>query len=144
MERFFSKIEVSRNTKCWSWTDHLEYGYGVFSVRGTIFRAHRFAYLIFNGQIPKNLIIDHLCRNRKCVNPDHLEAVTNKINLERGIPSYTTRNKRTHCKKGHPISGRNALARSDGGSTRCRLCTRNRYKMQYRIKKELHEPRVRI
>lgn len=80
---FFSKVVISRNTSCWVWTDHLEFGYGIFSIRGTIFRAHRFAYIIYKGAIEEGLVIDHLCRNKRCVNPDHLEAVTQSLNITR-------------------------------------------------------------
>src|ERR1700747_304807 len=73
MERFMNFVKPVG--ECWEWQGHVsKLGYGQFSLRGEPMLAHRFAHLVFNGDT--SLVIDHLCRNRKCVNPDHLEAVT--------------------------------------------------------------------
>lgn len=138
MERFFSKVVISRNTSCWVWTDHLEFGYGIFSIRGTIFRAHRFAYIIYKGAIEEGLVIDHLCRNKRCVNPDHLEAVTQSLNITRGkLP--TSKPIRAFCAQGHPLSGRNRLPRGKTGA-RCRICKRTYSREWARIKLNVKNP----
>ena len=132
MQRFFSKVNLVDS--CWAWTDHLAYGYGVFSIRGTVWKAHRFSYLIFNGPLASNLELDHLCRNRACVNPDHLEQVTRRVNFERGIHPATTRIKKTHCSEGHALTGGNRIDR--GGSARCRVCFKSYQRSWYLRKKE--------
>lgn len=76
---------IDKETGCWEWTGRVEDGYGRVPTSGSRYvRAHRAAYEIWTGPIPKELEIDHVCRNRRCFNPDHLEAVTHKENVRRG------------------------------------------------------------
>lgn len=82
--------------------------------------AHRFAYELANGPIPDGLEIDHLCRNRKCVNPAHLQAVSHRENMLRAA--------KTHCLNGHPLTGPNVYLRPDGRGRECRECRRRRRK----------------
>lgn len=86
IERFVTKLEVALNN-CWEWTGSLSTnGYGFIWSGPHNLRAHRFAYQYFNGvTIPEGKEIDHLCRNHKCVNPDHLEIVTRSENVRRGV-----------------------------------------------------------
>lgn len=109
-ERFKSKIE--KTDTCWLWLGALDKGgYGIFmsSKEGIRFPAHRASYEIFKGKIPIGLQLDHLCRNRKCVNPNHLEPVTARENNRRGFSIAALNSRKTHCKNGHELSINNLL-----------------------------------
>jgi hypothetical protein len=119
LERFMAKVETLPNG-CWQWTAFIDwYGYGRFGLNGKSTTAHRAAYVLLVGEIPAETQIDHLCRNRGCVNPAHLETVTQKTNAERGARAM-----RTHCKHGHPFDAQNTHWR--GGTRECRACWRRR------------------
>jgi len=111
---------------CWEWTGYCcVKGYGkVYSTRGTL--AHRVVYEALKGQIAPGLQLDHLCRNRKCVNPCHLEEVTAKVNSNRGISTEINAERqmrKTACPSGHEYSGSN-LYITPSGYRRCRACRR--------------------
>lgn len=128
--RFWSKVQ--RRGLCWEWTGWRNAGYGMFSLAlgsggdRRLVRAHRWAYEHLVGSIPDGLTIDHLCRNRACVRPGHLQPVTQALNCLRGqsIPSRNAR--KTHCKRGHPLSGSNLRLLDAGKQRRCRACDRLR------------------
>jgi hypothetical protein len=83
-QRFWRRVE-KQPSGCWEWQGALsEWGYGSLVIVGRKVPAHRFSYEIHTGPIPEGLVIDHLCRNPSCVNPEHLEAVTNEENIRRG------------------------------------------------------------
>ena len=82
MERFWSKVD--KTDTCWNWIAGRSNGYGMIQINKKHKYAHRVSYEIFKGDIPEGLELDHLCRNRKCVNPDHLEAVSSRENTMRG------------------------------------------------------------
>ena len=120
------------NSGCWLWTGALNrLGYGVVHSRkrGGKF-AHRLAYQVWRGEIPAKFDIDHLCRVRCCINPDHLEAVTHQENVRRGNLSQVSAAraaKRTHCPQGHPYDAANTGRTKEGART-CRACTRARHR----------------
>lgn len=97
--------------------------YGSFSIGGKLVRAHRWAYEQEHGPIPDGLVLDHLCRVTLCVNPAHLEPVTQRENVLRGEAPSALNAVKTHCDKGHPLDGDNLVTRKDGGR-QCRACTR--------------------
>lgn len=111
-------------TKCVEFTGKLDGdGYGRMSVNGKWALAHRVEWEKVNGPIPPGLCIDHLCRNRRCINTRHMEAVTNRVNVLRGNGVTAQNAKATHCKHGHPLSGDNLRIAKDGGRE-CIVCRR--------------------
>lgn len=130
MVRFRAKY-VKVETGCWLWTaSKIHGGYGQFrGLHSQMIGAHRFAYMAHRGSIPKGLQLDHLCRVTGCVNPDHLEPVTCGENIRRGETGANNRNK-THCLRGHPLSGENLYVYASSGKRECRLCRRVRYRSQ--------------
>ena len=125
-ERRIAKLKstsVSVEGDCWIWTKATTWnGYGLSALNGKKTTAHRVMYGLHNGPIPDGLELDHLCRNRLCVNPEHLEPVTHSINLRRGLEA-------TGCKRGHPYSPENfsLINRANGKfERRCKACHRER------------------
>lgn len=99
---------IKKVNGCWEWQGRNNgVNYGQFSEGRKNIRAHRRSYEIFKGPIPTGLQLDHLCRNRICVNPSHLEAVTGKVNILRGTAPSAFHAKATHCPYGHPYAGDN-------------------------------------
>ncbi len=127
-QRFEEKYERLTESGCWLWTGSTYFnGYGSFFFEGKSIRAHRYSYVRAKGKIPDGLQIDHLCRVRCCVNPDHLEAVTAKKNINRG---RNYKSEKTHCPRGHPYSGANLLI-TKPGSRQCRACHRKKQRDRY-------------
>lgn len=94
------------------------------SIKNRSHSVHRTSYEVFRGPIPVGLVIDHLCRNRLCCNPDHLEAVTFRENIRRGESVMAQKARATHCLKGHPLSGDNVYILPKNNTRRCRKCNR--------------------
>ena len=147
LERFLNLISIKDNG-CWEWTNYPNgAGYGRIWINGRSVFAHRFSYEWFNNCklpefIPGGLQLDHLCRNRKCVNPDHLELVTGKINLNRGIQHCPINRKleNTHCPHGHPYSEENIFYHKNIINPSrpwrvCKICSKEQQRRRYQNKK---------
>lgn len=123
---FLDKVEIDA-AGCWLWTGSLDrHGYGSFGVRRHTTRAHRYAYELLVGPIPEGLVIDHLCRVRRCVNPAHLEPVTIAVNLARSGALEASRQwalARTHCRHGHEFTPENTFTNVRGARV-CLTCRR--------------------
>lgn len=134
-ERFELQHIPEPMSGCWLWTGALSCGYGVIGVNGRSMRAHRWSYERDKGPIPPELEIDHLCRVKCCVNPDHLEAVTHSVNISRTDSPAKGRAfqlAKTHCPQGHPYSGDNLYVYKNIRG--CRAC-RDAAILKYRTKK---------
>jgi hypothetical protein len=126
MVLFFAKINVTDT--CWLWTGgKCSDGYGSFHVHGDYWGAHRLAYSLFRGEIQDGLELDHLCRDRGCVNPDHLEPVTHKENVLRGEGPTARFAKMEQCPRGHELGQR-------GKQRHCYVCNSD-YRRQYYLER---------
>jgi hypothetical protein len=121
IKRFHDGYLIDPDGGCWVWQRNYDSnGYG----RHLHWKAHRFAWLVLVGPIADGLQLDHLCRNRGCVNPTHLEPVTQRENLLRGETIYAANAAKTHCKYGHEFTPENTRIIPRG--RRCRACERRR------------------
>ena len=121
-QRFWAMVEQTPG--CWNWRGVTTSGYGRIKVHGHTVVAHRVAWELLRGPIPEGLTLDHLCRNRGCVNPDHLEPVTGRENTLRGVGASAQQARKTHCKRGHPFDEKNTRACLRRGKPyrECRTC----------------------
>jgi len=133
---------VIKTGNCHEWTGGKNNnGYGSFRINGKPIGSHRFAYEMNYGKIPEGLVIDHLCKNHSCVNPEHLEAVTQQENCTRGLSgkhgnqrkgSEHPESKKTHCPKGHEYNQENTY-RDPKGHRFCKSCRREVDRKRYSL-----------
>ncbi len=133
-ERFRAKVAIRGADECWEWLASVTNGgYGRYRLPGRHVTAHRFGYERAMGAIPEGLDLDHLCRNRRCVNPRHLEPVSERENTLRGESFAAVNARKTHCHRGHPLSGDNVYVWHRMRA--CRTCSKvNRQRYEARRK----------
>jgi HNH endonuclease len=131
-DRFWPKVE--KTIDCWTWIGgKSSAGYGMFWDGTRRVFAHRYAYELLIGPIPNGLQMDHLCRVRACVNPAHLEPVTQRVNILRGEGFHKFQLAKTCCPKGHTYTPENTYVWKN--TRRCRECTRAYQRELYHRKK---------
>lgn len=119
--RWRAKIDAR---DCWRWTGYVrDNGYVVVKIQGKPTYAHRAIYSLLVGDVPDDAVIDHLCRVRHCLNPAHMEVVEHRENTMRGDGPTAENARKTHCLRGHPLSGGNLIERPHGWRE-CRTCRR--------------------
>lgn len=126
LDAFWAKVDVPYQPSCcWEWLGGVDAGgYGRCSPNKHMTRvAYRVSYTLLIGPIPLDMQIDHLCRNPRCVNPDHLQIVDSMTNNRRGFSPTSLNAKKTHCPRGHSYSGEN-LGLNRNGSRYCKSCKR--------------------
>lgn len=142
METFWNKVQKSND--CWRWIGRIEsYGYGRFYFKGKLILAHRMAYELLVGEIKEGLQLDHLCRNRWCVNPAHLEQVTQKQNILRGVGAPAKNARKKNC----PKCGSEYSLYSNGKSgktRRCKPCSIASCKKHYQLNRDKYLGMMKI
>lgn len=138
LERLESKYVVDASSGCWNWigataNKRNKWVYGLIMVDRKLQMAHRAMYEQKVGKIPDGLQIDHLCRNTRCVNPDHLEPVTAKENIARSINFQSSKKQ---CVNGHELVGSNLYVKPNG-NRECRICRKAQWEA-YKARKEHH------
>jgi hypothetical protein len=120
-QRLRMRMREDARTGCWIWHGASnQTGYGQLNIKHKRYLAHRLSYETFIGPIGAGLSIDHLCRNRRCINPSHLEAVTLRENILRGTSPSACQARQTHCKHGHEYTTENTYW--NRGHRDCRIC----------------------
>lgn len=138
LARFFSKVKVSdvsfyNGSACWEWTGCGNGGYSSITSKSDTYYAHRLAYCVFVESVHPDLDCDHLCQNKRCVNPAHLEVVHPRINILRSNNRSAINARKTHCFQGHPLTGDNLLSYPlRHGFRNCRECAKLRLRLKHR------------
>jgi hypothetical protein len=130
LDRMFANSAPIPHCGCWVWMGATnQFGYGRALLDGQRMVAHRAAYILAHGNVPGDLELDHLCRVRSCINPDHLEPVEKLENIRRGIAGEwfaAQQRAKTHCPQGHPYAGDNLFIRKGRPHRECRACMKER------------------
>jgi hypothetical protein len=145
-KRFWVKVDKRGDDECWPWLAGKSKGYGNFSRDGKDAKAYRVSYELLVGPIPPGRDLDHLCRNRACVNPAHLEPVSRRENILRGIGPSAQRAKQTHCVHGHPFDGENTMylvGKNGQKHRRCRACGLKKAQEEARKEREERQARAK-
>lgn len=140
-KQWWERFTVSE-TGCWEWSASCtKAGYGQVMVGGKQRYSHRLFYERFKGPIPEGLQLDHLCRNKRCCNPSHLEVVTGRVNVRRSTAPPAANAVATHCLNGHAFTEANTFTYSGkyGPKRQCRECKRLR-QLQYTRRKKQRAP----
>ena len=141
LRQVISRLIVS--DECWDWSGAKSRGYGLVYLskgeagRRTTRNAHVVVYEMLRGAVPSGLVLDHLCRNPSCSNPDHLEPVTMKENVLRGVGPTAINSRKTHCSNGHAYSDENTytIKRPNGALVRDCVTCRKATKLRYLLRK---------
>ena len=147
-ERFWRKVQKFDHG-CWVWTaSDNGFGYGLFKVGRNMRRVHKLVYEAIHGPVPSGLELDHLCRNRRCCNPAHLEAVTKSVNQKRGLAGLASSRRAaaiTHCPSGHEYNEANSYyvkTNRGGRGRKCKQCNRERASRNKKLKKQQREVKI--
>lgn len=133
--RLLSQVEIGGPEDCWLWTGRTNKGgYGRLYHDGSLWVTHRLAYTFWLGAVPEGLVLDHLCRVRNCVNPAHLEPVTDRENVLRGVGPSAVHARKTHCIHGHEFTPENTRILPRGERV-CLACHRERGRALWRRRK---------
>lgn len=134
MQRWCALVDLPAEPDgCWRWKGYVtRAGYAGFRYDGASRFGHKYGYERFIGPVPDGMELDHLCRNRACVNPVHLEAVTNGDNVRRGMGPPGINHRKTHCVRGHPFDSANTMLVPIRGrknpTRRCRTCATEKHR----------------
>ncbi len=133
---------IQKTKDCWFWIGSLtQQGYGRMWVksRNSTNYAHRIVYELLVGPIPEGLTIDHLCRNKLCVNPEHMEAVSSRVNALRGYGPPAINARKRRCHKGHLFNDKNVMLVRGGRKRQCKICWSEYYKKWRKNRKPVLE-----
>ena len=137
--RFFSFVDKNESDGCWEWTGSTRNGYGRFAVNGRLISSHRYSYELVYGPIPHSLQVDHLCKNTKCQNPEHMELVTQYENNMRSSSPAALHARKMHCLRGHAYSEHGFV--NSKGSRECTVCRRD-YAREYARERRKLRPKL--
>ena len=134
LNRFWDKVEITNS--CWNWSGGKnKAGYGRISINHVMVLAHRFIYEIMESKIPRGIVIDHLCRNRSCVNPSHMDITTIGQNCMRGDSPSAINSRKTHCGKGHQYNDNNMRIDPKTKKKRCIICQKEYDRIRWKTRR---------